>query len=306
MSTLNKWMKKVANLFKEKPQVKVDDYELEHLLIYHSLVGTSPENQRSFKDVKGDIELALGNESSAQMAIALRLPPLWWDEKLKAILSELGEREKFITCLAPDVPDDSFDMSAIPLLHEDWRVRANTAILLGFLQAENVEAKLIQSLHDTATGARTAFPHQAYALAKFRSAQTQAALEKYLMDDDSWMRVDAAGALALMNEGKLSETQLKSILEKHSLSDYGAVVIARNLDLPAIMASSNRLESTAGARLIDGILESSSGTFPAETVTETRTSECLPQLFKLVRDDKCITAANASFTLAQWLDANHS
>ncbi len=307
MSTLNKWIRKVATMFKEKPQVKSDDYELEHLLIYHSLVGTTPENQRDFKDVKSDVELAWANESSAQMAIALKLPPLWWDEKLKAILAELGGREAFIACLAPDVPEDRFDLSAVPLLHEDWRVRANAAILLSYLQAENVESKLVQSLHDTASSAaRTAFPHQAYALARLGGAEARKALEQYLVDAESWMRVDAAGALAIMDDGRLSEALMKAVLDKHLLSNYVAVVIARSVDLQALLASSDRLEITAGSRLIEGILESSRKTFPIETVTETRASECLPQLFKLVGEGKSVTAASACFALAKWLDVNHS
>ena len=45
-------LKRIALRFKEYSSMyAIDEFELEHLLLYHGLVGTSPENQRSFKHV---------------------------------------------------------------------------------------------------------------------------------------------------------------------------------------------------------------------------------------------------------------
>jgi hypothetical protein len=82
----NKFVSKVVRQFKqlagsmssEKPDSLVEDYVLEHFLLYHGLVGSMPENQRQFDDIRADIRKALSERSSVQLCIALKLPPLWW------------------------------------------------------------------------------------------------------------------------------------------------------------------------------------------------------------------------------------
>ena len=91
LDTIAKRLRRVAFSFREKPQAKVDDYVLEHFLLYHGLVGSSPENQRAFRDVRQDIFLAIENKSSLQLGIALKVQPLWWEDKLQRIFKELIE-----------------------------------------------------------------------------------------------------------------------------------------------------------------------------------------------------------------------
>lgn len=86
MNPLAKWLKNAANLFNEKPPVKVDEFGLEHFLLYHGLVGSSPENQREFKDVRADIASAVARGNSHNLCINIKLAPLWWEDKLYRIL----------------------------------------------------------------------------------------------------------------------------------------------------------------------------------------------------------------------------
>ena len=99
-----KRLKRLASKFSDKPANKIDEHVLEHLLLYHGLVGSSPENQRDFKDVRADIFSAIDDESSSEIAIALKLPPLWWEDKLQTIISEVPQdkRAAVVACLLPE------------------------------------------------------------------------------------------------------------------------------------------------------------------------------------------------------------
>src|ERR1700733_9490666 len=114
-------------LFTEKSTVQVEDLELEHLLLYHGLVGSSPENQRAYKDVRADILAALRNQSALQLGMALKLPPLYWEDKLKRIFSEVpaNERDAAVATLLPQTSESDWPNIADPLGHTDWRTRAN-------------------------------------------------------------------------------------------------------------------------------------------------------------------------------------
>src|SRR5579883_3383118 len=214
MSTMNKWLKKFASVFAEKPVVQTNDFELEHFLLYHGLVGKSPENQREFKDVRADIHQAVRNRSSAQLAIALKLAPLWWEERLRSIFSELPDRRLAGELLAPDVRDDARFFDDIPLLHSDWQVRANATIALAHLDAKEHFEKIKHSIDDTARNAPLAFPHQSYALARLEHPQAKDVLAPYLKSDELWIRVDAAGALAEAHPEDPPIELLHAIIEK--------------------------------------------------------------------------------------------
>src|SRR5262249_3111817 len=128
-SPLFKFARRIASALKEKPRAALDEYVMEHILLYHGLVGTSPENQRQYRDVRADVIEAIQKNSSVELGIALKLPPLWWEEKLQTILSELeaDSRDLAVSTLLPDTGDDELPPAADPLRHDDWRVRANAA-----------------------------------------------------------------------------------------------------------------------------------------------------------------------------------
>src|SRR5690348_17129006 len=121
--------------FGEKSTVELEDFELEHFLLYHGLIGSSPEGQRSFKDVRADLLAAVKNKSSLQMGITLKLMPLFWEDKLKAIVAEIKDTQKdaILACLMPDNSDGMLAPNQNPPFAEDWRVRANAATLIGYL-----------------------------------------------------------------------------------------------------------------------------------------------------------------------------
>jgi hypothetical protein len=75
-------LRKLAFGMKEQPTAAVEDFALEHFMLYHGLVGSSPENSRSFKDLRADLRDAVKHQSAVEMSIALKVPPLWWDDKL--------------------------------------------------------------------------------------------------------------------------------------------------------------------------------------------------------------------------------
>src|ERR1700691_3612315 len=125
---------RLASAFHEKPSTEVDDFELEHLLIYHGLVGSSPEDERRYRDVRADILGALKSRSSLNLAIALRLPPLYWESKLKTIFDPIIKTNplSIVETLLPAIETKAWTKSQDPLRHEDWRGRANAARGLGF------------------------------------------------------------------------------------------------------------------------------------------------------------------------------
>lgn len=306
MPTFAKFIKKLTSIFAEKTPIKPDDFELEHFLLYHGLIGTSPENQRKFKDVRADIRMAVSNRSSSQLAASLKLTPLWWEEKLKTIFAEIGERDNVIAVLAPDVADDALTFENVPLLHEDWQTRSNAALALAQLNAVEVNAKLIDSLHDTASSARTGFCHVANALGRLGQPSSEAALAKYLTNEDPWIRVDAISALAELTKNNPSAQISKTLLEKHSLSDYAAIAVARVIEPRQFFESDDQISIAAGCQIVADILGASSQTFNNDIVVETATPRCMPALAKLLQGQPTCTHAFAAIKLAKWLETHHS
>ncbi|MBX3152412.1 hypothetical protein KF728_19795 [Candidatus Obscuribacterales bacterium] len=306
MPVFAKWIKKITSIFAEKTPVKPDDFELEHFMLYNGLVGTSPENQRQFKDVRADMKLAIESESSQQVASLLKLAPLWWEEKLKTIFADFTDHAVLIKVLAPDVNEEALSYEDVPLLHEDWQVRANAAMLLAHLNATETVDKLIQSLHDTTNGARNAFPYIANALGKLSAPSGEDALVQYLSDEDPWIQVDLAAALAKFENGQPSPNLLKVLINKHSHSDYTAVAVSRILHPKIFFESDDALSTAVGCQIVSDLLDASLGTFNKETVVELGAPECFPYLAKLVENQPTCTVATTATRLAHWLENNHS
>lgn len=306
MPVFAKWIKKITSIFAEKTPVKPDDFELEHFMLYNGLVGSSPENQRQFKDVRADMKLAIESESSQQVASMLKLAPLWWEEKLKTIFADFTDRAVLLKVLAPDVNDEALTFENIPLLHEDWQVRANAAMLLAHLNATETMDKLVHSLHDTADSARNAFPYIANALGKLGDPRGEEALLKYVSDEDPWIKVDLAAALAKFNSAQPSKSVLNVLINKHSHSDYAAVAVSRIVRPETFFQNADELSVTVGCQIVNDLIDASLGTFNKETVVELGAPECFPYLAKLVDDKPSCTIAATATRLAHWLENNHS
>lgn len=278
---LQKFIRGMSHALEEKPVIEPDDFELEHFLFYHGLAGTSPQNQRKFKDVKADVRLACNSQSSYQLAATLKLPPLWWEEKLKTIFQELPCDET-VSLLSPEL-----------LLHENWQVRANAANILACLKAEGQIENLIESLHNTADNTKTAFCHQASALARLgqsASAEQKARVEEtlfnYLNHNDSWIKVDATNAVCLFepeNAHKL-EPLLKSLAQPHLLQDYCSVIAAKTIKPEDLLAEKSDLSIAAGASIILGLLEAATGTFGPDCTKELDGKKCLDQMLKIAKE----------------------
>lgn len=306
MPVFAKWIKKITSIFAEKTPVKPDDFELEHFLIYHGLVGTTPENQRQFKDVRADLKMAIDAQSKHQVASMLKLPPMWWEDRLKTIFNEFTDRELVISLLAPDINEEALTHEDNALLHEDWQVRANAALLLAHLNATEVIDKIIHSLHDTAGSARNAFPHTANALGRLRVQSGAAALAKYGDDGDAWIQVDVAAALALMHDDTPSPELIKVLLNNHDLSDYTAVGVSRALKPVTFFQTADEHSIVAGCHIINGLLDAVHGPFTEDVVADLGAPECFPALAKLLEEKPTCTIAVTATRLADWLDSHHS
>src|SRR5437870_7557399 len=122
LDSLKRQLKRFMSHFADKPTARVEEYVLEHLLLYHGLVGSSPENQRKFLEVRADIAAAVEHHSSRELCIALKLPPLWWEDKLQTIIREVAadNPEAVLRILLPEQLEPEATAQADPLQHEDW------------------------------------------------------------------------------------------------------------------------------------------------------------------------------------------
>ncbi|MGD9681638.1 MAG: HEAT repeat domain-containing protein [Candidatus Obscuribacterales bacterium] len=310
MSLMLKLVRKLKGAFTEKPEVVADDFEFEHFLVYHGLIGTSPPDSRNFKDVRADIKLAASSRSPSQMAIALKVPPLYWEDKLKSVFLELeGElgKEGLIELLAPTSEAGASVSESTPLFNPDWRARANAAILLAAFNCAGAIDALTASLADTASNTMLSFPHQAFALGRLAGESEQCrpkareALEKYLFDSNSWIRVDAAGALAQINPDEPGDTLLDAVLAPHILADYTAVAVARRVDSSRLLEGGEK-EQAAACAIISGVIHAASATFPNEIVFETGVGECLPSLVRLLKERQDSIRIRAALALKDWIE----
>lgn len=325
LTTIIKQLRKVGSSIgsslAEKPKAHVDELAIEHFLLYHGLVGTQDERQRQFRDVRVDIIEAITNRSSLALAAALKLPPLWWEERLESIFAELtqtsaNKREQAIAVLLgiADNPEKTEQAPEIynPVLHQDWRVRANAANLLAFLEAKESIPQLAASLNDTTDGAlpdkSPAFVHIAYALSKlgsFDKKSCQAALTPYLYADEPWFRVDAARALSSLKDQstEVIKELAQAMLSHHRLSDYMAVTIAEKLSPKELLAKEDIIQQGA-LEIIIGVLDASEQTFSSDIVCERDIIECWPVLVQLNEKSTSPRLLHATRKLALWLKKN--
>lgn len=303
LNQLTRQVRRLASAFREKPAVVLDDYLLEHFMFYHGLVGTSPENQPQFRDVRADIADALKHRSSSEMAIALKLPPLWWEEKLAAIFTELRPKyeESMCECLLPahgiELPLPDSD----PLRHPDWRVRANAARIIAHLGLTDAIPRMVAALQDSNDEQRASFAYIAYALARLQTEESRAALIEQLSHEEPWFRVDAAGALACWPLELIAPVVLPAVLQVNPFADYRAVAICRS-HRPARLLAVDDAESREGAlEVIIGLVEASSGPLAQEVFSDMQLHECLDPVVQLAREQPSPRRLRAALALARWV-----
>ncbi len=301
LNTIAKRLRQVAFSFREKPQAKVDDYVLEHFLFYHGLVGSSPDNQRSFRDVKQDVYDAIDNGSSLQLGIALKLQPLWWDDKLKTIFDAAPDKNKAVELLLPTLEDTTWPNQSDPLGHPEWIVRANAANVLAHLKIERADERISRALSDTVDNGSAAFCHIAYALGRLSTDRSKDALAALINTDEHWLRVDVAGALAAATREDIYEFLSEALFSDHPLQDYTAVAIARHRKPTQFINSSTPIIQDGGCALVIGLLQASNQTFNAELIEELQLADLLPQIISLADQAPNPLRIRAAILLTQWI-----
>lgn len=292
LKTIVKKFRLLLGKLRERAPIRIDDQEFEHLLLYHGLVGTSPDNQRSFKDVRVDISDAVRSASSVQLGIALKLEPLHWQDKLETIFTELAgaQQENIVKALLPDAESEPWPNMGDPLGHDNWRVRANAAFVLALLDAKEGQDRIIKSLHDTAFGASPAFCHVAYALSKFQTDASKEALVSHLEDPEPWFRIDAAGALANFPAAEVKETIIKALLTINPLSDYLAVTIAKKYSVLELLDEGDDQLRNGGCQLLGGLAEAANQTFNPDILQNIDLLQCVQKLLELVKRHRSVHA----------------
>lgn len=308
LRALAKRIKQIGvSLREEKPDTSVDEDALEHLVFYHGLVGSTPANQRAFRDVREELMNAIKNGSSLQAGIALKLAPLWWDEKLRTIIAEAQPKygdERIYETLHPRLENEEWPSRRDPLGHADWRVRANAAVILSALQARQASERMARSLHDSASGAKPAFCHIAYAMGRLGTDHARGVLVEFLNHAEPWFRVDAAGALAQMPIARIGEQLMNAMLQYHPLYDYTAVAIAK-YHKPAEFIASTHPSAQAGAcAMIQGLIEAAKQTFNDDVVLDNDVVACAPAVFELATHNPNPLCARAAVQLARWIEVH--
>lgn len=301
--TLLKTFNRLRSGMREKQDVQLDDYILEHFLLYHGLVGSMPENQRDFKDVRADFVEAVNHGSAEELSIALKVPPLWWEDRLDKILDEVvaANREGTISCLlAADLQDD-VDINKFPLRHLDWRVRANTARLLSRLQILDAVPHIINAMNDSAAEHRAAHCHLAYALSKLQTDDAKAALIAQLDNDEPWFKVDAAGALAHWPRHAVSHALMEAMLRDHAMSDYMAVAIAKKHSPSSLLDQQDEALNEGVAAMVYGLLRAIDGPFHSEPGLHDLLENTAEQLNILTGMNPTPRLLSATISLNKWL-----
>lgn len=303
---LVKRFRRLASGLKEKPTAQLEEFEFEHFLLYHGLVGSSPENEKSFREVRADINEAVRNNSPVQLSIALKLPPLWWDDKLETIFLEMAATtgNTGIDCLLPSTTEQMEVDDARPLRHSDWRVRSNAARVCAAINATAALPEMILGLRDQSPERRAAFCHLAYSLGRLGGEEARLAIKDFLFHEQDWFRVDAAGALANWPAAIVAHDLMTAMLKTHRLSDYAAVAVARKHKPRTFMEHSDQTVQDGGVEMVINLLEAVRNTFPPETAYELGVAHSLPTVCELARKHPTPRRLRAAMQLSTFLADN--
>ena len=299
--------RRVAFYLKEKPTLTIDDHVLEHMIFYHGLTGSRQENEKSTNIVKADIKEALARQNSAELSLALKLPPVLWKDGLENIIAafERDKQQLLIRMLLPMDEDGNLllksDNKSFAVIHEDWQIRANAANILALLKAKEAVPLLTESLNSDTADSALSFCYVAYALGKLKGQEAKEALEIQLLNSDPWLRVDVAGALSYFEFDIVAQPLAKVLMQEQEALDYLAYAISRR-HKPQDFLQSNSLEIIkAGGLMVLGIIEAAENSFTSDLVIETESHLCLSLLTELAQKEADPILTDAAINLCDWL-----
>jgi len=292
--------------FREKSTVEIEDFELEHFLLYHGLIGSSPEGQRSFRDVRADFLAAVKSRSSLQMGITLKLMPLFWEDKLKSIAGEIKDSQKdaLIHCLMPDNSDEMLAPNQNPPFSEDWRVRANAATLIAYVGDSRAVNVLADSLRDTAHSAKSAFCHTVLALAELKTPPAISAIEEFAFADEPWFRVDCVNAISRWPFAQVAEILSETLTSVNNLSDYSAVAAARNHKPAVFLKDDRKVVQDGGMAMLLALCAPDHKAFPPEQLMAFDLASCFESALKLNNENHSALRLRATLNLIDWIEVN--
>lgn len=301
--SVKNFVRRMAALFREKPSVQIDEIELEHLMFYHGLIGTSPQDQPSFKDIKLDLTLAIRAKSPLQMAIALKLSPLYFEDKLTSYFADLdaAEKEAALITLLPNTDNSPWPNNHDPLGHEDWRVRSNAALILSSLGHEAAIERIIDALNDTANNGKPSFFHFTRALAKLGGERARKALIAHINNREQWFQIDVAAALAHWPLAMVAQPLTQIVLASDIFADYLAVSVSCHHPPLALLENESEAIQDIGCQIVIGLIEAGKQTFANDPLLNVRLSECLDRAYDLALHRRNPRSVRAALTLAKWL-----
>ena len=279
-------MRRMASGFRDKPSLAVDDYVLEHFLLYNGLIGSVPENQPDYVDVRNDIVQAINDGSGHQLAIALKVAPLWWEERLEKVFNAIGQinPQGAVDCLLAERPDDDITGDTASLTHSDWRVRSNAARMLAVLECTDAVPRLAELLKEDSDSHKSAFCHIAYSLAKLGTDEARQALVEQIAHDEHWFRVDAAGALAHFDLQDVAVDLMNAMLTGCQFDDYMAVAISRKHHPAKFVELDDERVQEGLAEMSLALLKAMDGPFHSEQAIPAQLGELTPHINKLAQN----------------------
>ena len=297
-------MRKLTAGRSDSPAVQVEDYELEHLILYNGLTGSTPENQLDYKDVRNEIVQAINDGSAHQLAIALKLPPLLWEDRLAKVFSEIASvnRDGAVNCLAAQRAAYATTDDTTCLSHSDWRVRSNAALMLSRLKAIEVVPTLAERLDQSGTMKSPDFCHIAYSLARLGSDSARRALAAHLYDSEPWFCVDAAGALSHFDLSLVCADLMKAMLAGNILDDYMAVAICRRHSAADFAQFRDEDIQEGACELVLALLKGISGVFHSESSLLEPLEEIQDRINDLARLKPTPRRLAAAIALNNWRD----
>jgi HEAT repeat protein len=304
LKTVVRQLRRVASALREKPDTKLDDYLLEHYIIYHGLSGTTPENLRQARHVKQDIADAVNHKSPVELCIALKLPPLYWQDKLPDIFSELKNEsgDRVVACLLP--PGNEFDLppEADPLRHPDWRVRSNAARLLAHLQVHEAIPRMVQALNDDNPSQKASFCHIASSLGQMQTDEAQQALIAQLGNEEPWFVLDAMSALSNWPLNSVAHALAGALIRPNPFADYLAVAVAQKYTAAALLDNTEEAVQEGGLEAAIWLVAAAANAHSAEIpVQPGALHKCLPRLMDLARSKPHPRRLLALLTVSEWI-----
>ncbi len=226
------------SLLKDGSNLSVNAFDLEHWLFYHNLAGSFDDlKQRKFKDLKQDIFDAFQFESSLTLALALKIPPLHFQNALNLIFIEVVQKfPHFKKLLLPNSSEQNYENSLFN--NDDWQVRANLANIITSLKIVEATPFIEQCLNAANDKLEPDFLYLAIALAQLSPGNALKLLPRFLMVEEFWIRIDSAYALSGINNSR--DLVLRGLLIDSSANDYLSIIIANNFDIKELILSENQ------------------------------------------------------------------